>query len=706
MNHRHSFALIVLAATSLALLGAPVAAAACVGGSLIKASGPAVYYCGNDGKRYVFPTEKTFKTWYSDFSAVQTVSDTVLSTLPIGGNATYRPGVRLVKITTDPKVYAVDAGGLLRWLASESVAVQLYGSNWAKMVDDVPDAYFTNYRAGSDITAAAQFGPASATSVAASINVDKQITGSGSTGSASAAISLSPYASSLAQGQSTVATVSGNDADGIGTIYIFLGTSLVKSCPQSDQPTSATCNYQIDGASYGVGSTLAVSGQVVDKNGTTVKSDAVSLDITAASTGNSTMSLSLSPYASNLGVNQSTAATLTANDADGISAIRIYAGSTLVQTCSLSGQPTSATCAGTIYGSSYGSGSTVGVYGQVVDRNGLTVNSSTTNLIIVNGATSNNSDSSLSLSLSPYTSNLNSNQSTTVTLSGSDGDGISMLRIYAGSLLVQTCVQSNFPTNGSCSGTVNGNAFANGSTVGVYGQLTDRNGTTTNSSTTNLNIINTTSSSSSSGATVTLSFTPTGSTLAAGQSATVQVSGYDPDGVTTARIYVNGALVQTCTQATSFTVTSCSATLNGSTYASGSTVSVYGLIVDPNGFTTSSSTSSLSVTGTISGNAAVALSLSPFSTTLANGVATVATATASSAVGINTIVFSVNGGQVKACNQSGYPTSASCTLDLNGNAYQAGTTVQVKAEALDRNNQTITSNTVYLNIVASTGTSI
>ena len=126
----------------------------CVAGSLIRTPDyPAVYYCGADGKRYVFPDSKTYATWYKDFSSVQTITPEDLSKIPIGGNVTYRPGVKLVKITTDPKVYAVDLHGTLRWVTTSQIAAKLYGASWAKNVNDIPDAFFTNYKLGLDITA-------------------------------------------------------------------------------------------------------------------------------------------------------------------------------------------------------------------------------------------------------------------------------------------------------------------------------------------------------------------------------------------------------------------------------------------------------------------------------------------------------------------------------------------------------------------------
>jgi hypothetical protein len=142
-------------------------------GDLIKGSGAAVYYYANDGKRYVFPTLKTYLTWYANFSSVKTITDEQLAIIPIGGNVTYKPGVKLVKITTDPKVYAVDSHGTLRWIKTEALAQGLYGDNWASKVEDIPDAFFINYQIGADISGTGDFSPSTVAEAASSINTDK-----------------------------------------------------------------------------------------------------------------------------------------------------------------------------------------------------------------------------------------------------------------------------------------------------------------------------------------------------------------------------------------------------------------------------------------------------------------------------------------------------------------------------------------------------
>ena len=135
-------------------LALPSMASAATTGELIKASGPAVYYFAADSKRYVFPNEKTYFSWYMNFNSVRTITDSELASYAIGGNVTIRPGTNLVKITTDPKVYAVSPYGVLRWIESEALAISLYGASWASRVVDVPDGFFVNYSVGASVSTA------------------------------------------------------------------------------------------------------------------------------------------------------------------------------------------------------------------------------------------------------------------------------------------------------------------------------------------------------------------------------------------------------------------------------------------------------------------------------------------------------------------------------------------------------------------------
>ena len=135
----------------------------------------AVYYMGEDGMRYVFPNQKTYDTWYDNFDDVKFISDSDLATIQIGGNVTYRPGILMVKITSDPTVYAVGGNGTLHAIDSEATASGLYGSNWNQQIHDIPDSFFTNYTIGSELSDASDFDKDVETAAATDIDTDKAL---------------------------------------------------------------------------------------------------------------------------------------------------------------------------------------------------------------------------------------------------------------------------------------------------------------------------------------------------------------------------------------------------------------------------------------------------------------------------------------------------------------------------------------------------
>lgn len=177
-------------------------AAGCTSGSLIKGSLAAVYYCGSDGKRYVFTNDKAYFTWYPDFSGVMIISDADLASIQIGGNVTYRPGVKMLKIQSDPKVYAIAHGGVLRHVPSEACAVLLYGSTWNRQIDDVSDAFFTNYSVGAAINATcSDYDKNAEMSSSQTINQDKNLSTGGLSGTVSVSkASDSPMGATLPKG--------------------------------------------------------------------------------------------------------------------------------------------------------------------------------------------------------------------------------------------------------------------------------------------------------------------------------------------------------------------------------------------------------------------------------------------------------------------------------------------------------------------------
>ena len=111
----------------------------------------AIYIIDADAKRHAFPNEQIFFSWFDSFDGVQEVSQEVLSSYSLGKNVTLRAGTKLMKLVTVPTVYAVELGGILRALASETVAQDLYGEDWADRVIDMPDVFFSNYTIGDPI---------------------------------------------------------------------------------------------------------------------------------------------------------------------------------------------------------------------------------------------------------------------------------------------------------------------------------------------------------------------------------------------------------------------------------------------------------------------------------------------------------------------------------------------------------------------------
>ncbi len=145
---------------------------------LIKGSGPVIFYLASNERRYAFPNEQTFRTWYQDFSRVRTVSDAELARYTYGGNVTYRPGTRLLKRAGDSKIYTVGRGGMLRWITSPAVARAYYGSNWLRLVDELPEPRVADYVFGEPIRAIRDAAPATERTQTSTIEQNRRVTAS------------------------------------------------------------------------------------------------------------------------------------------------------------------------------------------------------------------------------------------------------------------------------------------------------------------------------------------------------------------------------------------------------------------------------------------------------------------------------------------------------------------------------------------------
>jgi hypothetical protein len=127
-----------------------------IGDLITSYSYPAVYYIAEDGTRRPFINEETYFTYFDSFEEIQIVTDATLSVFNLGAPMLPKSGVVLVKLQSDPKVYAVDAtedgDSALRWVPSEEIAKELYGDAWAQYVVDLPVFLFPRFISGEDMT--------------------------------------------------------------------------------------------------------------------------------------------------------------------------------------------------------------------------------------------------------------------------------------------------------------------------------------------------------------------------------------------------------------------------------------------------------------------------------------------------------------------------------------------------------------------------
>lgn len=216
--------------------------------NLIKGSFGTVYYYAADGFRYVFPNASVFGSWFTDYSKIIAIPDDELALIPLKGNITYRPGIRMIKIQTSPKVYVIERGGIARWVQTEELAQDLYGSDWNKKIDDVPDVFFENYKVGNEITTSTIYKPDAVVKEVKTINEDKGIVMSGS-----------PLISNTIVGASTIPTspillgskeeyISKNTPQGLG-VSPQSSTSVTSSIPTISSTSSIFVNLPSNSSS-------------------------------------------------------------------------------------------------------------------------------------------------------------------------------------------------------------------------------------------------------------------------------------------------------------------------------------------------------------------------------------------------------------------------------------------------------------------------
>ena len=111
-----------------------------------------IYYVDEYAVRHPFWDANTFFSYADSFDEVVWVTDATLPLLDLGDPMLPAVGVALIKVQTDPKVYAIDSDSVLRWIPDETTATALYGVDWADYVIDLESTIFARFTVGDDMT--------------------------------------------------------------------------------------------------------------------------------------------------------------------------------------------------------------------------------------------------------------------------------------------------------------------------------------------------------------------------------------------------------------------------------------------------------------------------------------------------------------------------------------------------------------------------
>lgn len=161
---------VTISSTSSSVTPGSIVKIGCEGDVYVNDPCTAVYYYGYDGLRHAFPNEAAFKSWFTDFDDLVTLSSSAMANITLGRNVTFRPGTTLVKFSTNT-IYAISYGGILRPISTEAIAIALFGSSWTSQITVVNDVFFANYRIGSDIESSSDYSSSSSKTGTATIDV-------------------------------------------------------------------------------------------------------------------------------------------------------------------------------------------------------------------------------------------------------------------------------------------------------------------------------------------------------------------------------------------------------------------------------------------------------------------------------------------------------------------------------------------------------
>ncbi len=113
-----------------------------------------IYLVSGD-QMWLIPSEEVYFTWFDSWDQVVEVSqatiDVYLETSDYEGDLKFAPGTR-VKTVSSERVYVVGSDYDLHWIVSETVADEIYGSDWNQGIIEVNDTALWKYGKGVSVT--------------------------------------------------------------------------------------------------------------------------------------------------------------------------------------------------------------------------------------------------------------------------------------------------------------------------------------------------------------------------------------------------------------------------------------------------------------------------------------------------------------------------------------------------------------------------
>jgi hypothetical protein len=112
-------------------------------------------YLVSEGQIWSVPDPTVYFTWFDSWEDTVEVSPATigvyLETYQNKGELKMAPGTR-VKATSSKEVYVVGSDYKLHWMTSETVANEIYGSDWNQNIVTLKDTYLWKYAKGSNLT--------------------------------------------------------------------------------------------------------------------------------------------------------------------------------------------------------------------------------------------------------------------------------------------------------------------------------------------------------------------------------------------------------------------------------------------------------------------------------------------------------------------------------------------------------------------------